>query len=910
MNRKLVFVKDVERCVKCRACETACKRSNGIEEPEIRFRKVRILESGAYPTPRRRFVSMACNHCESAPCVRACPTNALQKDPATGVVIHRPERCMGCRYCTFACPYDAISYDRRAGTVAKCSFCIDKIAQGLDPACVTACMSGALQYGTKEDFDFSGLTRDLPGIPASSISEPNLYYRTRLGPSRRLENERYRALLARYTPTLCMICGSQCGVLVRLEGSRVTDVRPNPACPNNVSNNSRVFREEVAASPYAAKLCAKGYAAAAALDDPDRVRTPLKRLGERGEGRWASISWEEAYQEIAERLRAIRDRYGPHTLLWMSEDASYVDIQKDFCQAFGTPNFMMHSNLCDVARKAGATLAFGHPRPLADLSQTRLAVLFGWNPVAAIKWSHLVPDLMRAKERGAELVVIDPVLSDTAAKANQWIPIRPGTDAALALALAQVLIAERLYDEGFAARWSTGFGEFCQWLKDKTPQWAEEITGISASTIVELARKIGTTKPCAIDGWSGPEHHSNGTLAIYAIMLLNGLVGMLDERGGLHIPSERCALLRRAPHPDWPRIQQERVDGAGSRYPLGHESGVYTEAIRAVLEGTPYQPRALILNFQNIVLSIPSQERTIEALHRKELELVVAIDTMMSDTAALADFVIPGTVFLERTDLAVFWVNYAAVGLRQAVLPPRFGQPTEPDFIIGLARRLGLTGFELSYESYLDQALKRSIGIGLGELKSLPGAVWVGNETQYRKYTANAGNRPGFSTPSGKVEFRSELLAGLINHRTGQRYSGFPEYFPPETVPGDAYPFYLVTWKQAEHTHTRTQNNPWLMGLKPENFLWVNRETGASIGLEEGEEVELASPYGKGTVRVHLTDGIHPEAVGLHHGYGAKFMGRLARGRGVSDNIFLQPESERLSGMAIHKEMKVRINRL
>ncbi len=907
-DAQLIFVVDVERCIKCRACETSCKIANGVDRRDIWYRKVRILEGGAYPHPTRRFISMACNHCTDPPCVKGCPTEARIKDPQTGVLVLDREVCMGCEYCTWTCPYGAISYNPSTGVVEQCDFCAERRRDGLDPACVTACMSGALQYGTRADFDMSDLSNDFPGTPEASISDPNIYYRRKLGPSRRLRNDVYLERLADYTPSLCMLCGSQCGVMVKTEGEKVVDIRPNPHCPNNISNNSEVFRREVS-DPYAAKLCAKGYSAAQALDDPDRVRAPLKRLGERGEGRWQEISWEQAYEEIAGRLNGIRQAHGAHTLVWMSEDASYIPIQQDFCAAFGTPNFLMHSNLCDVSRKAGCALALGHSRPLADLSQTRLAVLFGWNLVAAIKWSHLVPDLMRAREQGAELIVVDPVFSDTAAKADRWIPIRPGTDGALALAIAHVLIRDDLIDHAFVAAWTTGFEGFAERAAAWTPEWAEGMTGVAAADIVWLARKIGTVRPAVIDGWSGPSHRSNGTLNLYAITLLNALIGMVDEPGGLHIPDERPHLERRPPHPDWPEIREPRVDRLDS-YPLGHESGVYTEAIRAILEGTPYQPRALVLNFQNPVLSIPDRERTVRALKRPELELIVCLDTMLSDSAALADYVIPGTVYLERTDLNVFWTNFAAVGLRQPVVAPRFGQPTEPDFVIGLARHLGLPGFDMDYPDYLDDMLRRSLGMGIEDLKAAPGAVWVGGETEYRKYAReSAGGARSFATPSGKVEFCSAKLKELVDHRTGEGYSGFPEHVAPEVDVDADYPLYLVNWKQAEHTHSRTQNNAWLMAMKPDNRLWINAATAHRLGLTEDEEVDLESPFGSGRVRVHLTEGIHPDVVGLHHGFGARELGRNARGRGVCDNIFLRPVSERLSGMAIHKETRVRVSR-
>jgi thiosulfate reductase/polysulfide reductase chain A len=236
-----------------------------------------------------------------------------------------------------------------------------------------------------------------------------------------------------------------------------------------------------------------------ALYDPDRVTQPLKRTNPDkspdADPRFEAISWDQALGEITDKLGALRDAGDAHRLLWISEDHNFTHIQDDFCELFGSPNYSNHSNLCDVSRKASFKTVMGDERPLADFLESRYIMLFGWNPTSAIKWVYLPRILTRAVEHGARLVVVDPYLSDTAAKAHEWVSIRPGTDGALALAMAHVIIRDDLYDHDFVTAWTSGFDAYANYVADKTPEWAEEITSIPAATIERLARELATSGP-------------------------------------------------------------------------------------------------------------------------------------------------------------------------------------------------------------------------------------------------------------------------------------------------------------------------------------------------------------------------------------------------------------------------------
>jgi thiosulfate reductase/polysulfide reductase chain A len=779
----------------------------------------------------------------------------------------------------------------------------------------------------------------------------------------------------RWIPSCCNMCGGQCGILVHVVDGMVEKIEPNHWNPNNYGNVSADFfdgyTEEYGAREGGA-ICPKGNAGIQALYDPDRVKKPLKRTNpDKSAGadpRWKEISWDQALDEIAAKLRALRDAGEAHKLLWFSEDHSFTHIQADFCKLYGTPNYSQHSNLCDVARKASFKTVMGHDRPLADFVQSKYILLFGWNPTSALKWIHLGRIIPRAIERGARMVVVDPYLSDTAAKAHEWVPIRPGTDGALALAMAHVIIRDGLHDKEFVAKWTTGFEEFAAYVRDKTPAWAEKITTVGAHTIERLARELSTTRPALVDVWSGPGHHSNGVQGGRAIALLNALIGAFDRPGGMLIPDKR-GEKHMPVEPDEKAaatVKHPRFDEK-EKYPLSHSSGVYTQAFTNLAEGKgPYQPKMGVIVFQNVMMSVPGNQTVAKALAR--LEPLVVVDTMLSETAMMADYVLPGTVYLERYDLNSHWVTWPALGLRQPVVKPLFGQPAEYELVAALGRRLGLKDrdgkefFKIGplsgapiedltawYEDYLSNELKNGAPkITLAELKALPGAVWVDRKgTRYEKYAEpltpeelkgavfdgdprkdgtavydkpkdQQGKRigtviggravKGFATPSGRVEFVSRWLADK-RAADGKPVDPLPVYTERDWMPSADYPLYLINWKEANHTHTRTQNNAWLLEIKPENPLIIHPATAARLGVRDGDVVRVESPHGRVQARVKTTKRMHPEVVGLQHGFGHTALGRLARGRGTSDAPLRPTKSDPLSGQALHKETCVRIAR-
>jgi thiosulfate reductase/polysulfide reductase chain A len=749
-----------------------------------------------------------------------------------------------------------------------------------------------------------------------------------------------------WIPTCCQMCGGQTGIRCQVVNGRVVKIEPNDENPVGLANVSSDF---FAHKHEGAVMCPKGNAGIMALYDPDRVKRPLKRTNpEKGPGvdpHWEEMSWEEAFDRIALQLRALREAGQSHKLLWFSEDSSWIAIQQDFCELYGTPNFFMHSSLCDVNRKASMKLVCGYDRPLIDAANSKYMLIFGWNPLSATKWSHLPRIITRGIENGAKLVVVDPNFSYTAAKAQEWISIRPGTDGAMALALAHVIIRDKLYDEEFVREWTVGFEAFATYVRDKTPAWAEKISNAPASTIERVAHEFATTKPALVDVWSGT-HHSNGVQAGRAIGLLGTLVGGFDRPGTLIIPE------RKGPARVKPKVlpvHQVRFDGYPERLPFGHAAGDYTEIVNRIVEKRgPYEPRMAMILFQNPAMSVPGTRRVIEAL--KRLDFVVVADTHLSETAELADIVLPGTTYLERYELSVPWVTWTVVALRQPVVPPLFGQPPEYDIIIELGKRLGLKDADgreyfagLRYEDYLDRLLQNGTPkLTLAELRGLPGAVWVDPKgTVYEKHrrelpaeklkgtviegaqildkpriqggkviglVSNGKSVQGFPTPSGKIEFASDWLSNKTDS-SGRTVAALPVFEPRDWQPSADYPLFLINWKEASHTHTRTMNNPWLMEQKGSNPLLINRKTAEKLGLKDGDTVWVESPHSRDKAVAKVTEAIHPEVVGWQHGFGHWAMGQVAKGKGTNTGQFLATKSDALSGQSLNKECCVRVTK-
>lgn len=826
-----------------------------------------------------------------------------------------------------------------------------------------------------------------------------------------------------WVPSGCNMCGGQCGIRVFVQDGKVRKIEPHPTNPNNIANVSTNYDAAVAAGEHS-RLCCKGNSGIQSLYDPDRLRTPLRRIGPRGSGQFEPISWEDAIAETAARLHSIRARYGARSLVWFGEDHSFTHPQQDFCDAFGTPNYSNHSNLCDTSRKSHFLASIGHDRPLPDMENADLLLVFGWNFLSAIKWIHLAAIFTRARNRATpvEFIYVDPVFNTTASKADQWVPLKPGTDGALALALCKILVDGNTYDAAWNAQYTLGLNEFIKYLNGdgtydsvpKTAAWASGITGIPASDITALGNRLGAAftanKRVCIDVWSGPGHHTNATQGARAIDALMLLLGAVEKPGTLLIPNRAGPGRRSATGFGWPSKDGWRADGrddvtinqatssnralvdvngvsyaAGATIPSGtrfhrkyaqsHASGIYVE-MREVMAtqrdflGIPYPVKAAGIVFQNLLMSTPNVERTMEALN--QMEFVFCIDTHLSETALWADIVFPGSNYLERNDFNANWVTFYSVGMRQQVVPSWINGRTESQLLLDLGAAMNFGGFKTAPENSTDIAFLEeewvryvapsNVGNKMTFAQLLASGSWIETGarggTQYDKYkrttsfdatmtntpltvgtqtvyiVKNASGAPigigsatlaigqpfenGFATESRRAQYWWPLMnahwqttptrrpAGTVVAGDA-RYHPLPFYVDPVDVPTAQYPLYFVSWKEVEHTHSRTHNNVYLDELKPESRLYIHPTDATPLGLEEGDAVWVESPYGQVRARAHVTKRISAGCVGFFRGHGHWALGKVAKGKGTHDGWLLPGRAEIHSGQAVHKEVGCRV---
>ena len=642
-------------------------------------------------------------------------------------------------------------------------------------------------------------------------------------------------------------------------------------------------------------LCARGQAGPSFLYDPDRLKTPLIRTGERGEGRFREATWEEALDHIAAGMLDIADSYGPESVAFFAHTSGDGWFAEYLAQAWGSPNAARpSSSLCTSPREEAALLTIGRGiggHEPVDWEHVDCITLIG-SHIGEDTRNTVMQDFAAARARGAKVIVVDPRFSTAAGKADHWLPIKPGTDTALLLAWMNVLITERRYDAAYIDAWTEGFDELVEHVSGFTPEWAAPITDLPADQIRAAALMMADHLPRSV---IVPGRHvtwyGNDTQRMRAVYIINALLGAYGRRGGLYFG--KAPYLDPYPHPPF-----AVAGGAGGcsaepgeesdELPLGpsgkaRADGVRTNFLRGptamqelippMITGDPYPIKGLIVYGVNLFHTIPMVERTKEAL--RNLDLVVAVDVLPQDHIAWADVVLPESTYLERYD--ELWAvahKTPYITFREPAVPPLYD--TKPGWWIGreLGLRLGLDSYYRweSAEEYLDTRL-RSVGLDLDRLR-LQGGVVV---QPGRPYLEDFTDESPFGTPSGKIQLRSRVLAdaGL---------DPLPVFEPTEAPPEGH--FRLLYGRHPVHTFAKTQNTPVLFNLYPENEVWVNTQAAARLGIDDADPVVLVNTVGTrvGPVKAKVTERIRDDAVYVVHGHGhAASALTNADGRGASD---------------------------
>jgi len=659
----------------------------------------------------------------------------------------------------------------------------------------------------------------------------------------------------REVPTFCEMCFWRCSGIAHVRNGRLRKFVGNPKDPQSRG-----------------RLCPRGTGAVGAYYDPDRFQRPLIRRGARGKEEWTAATWDEALAYIAARMNRIKAEHGPESVAMFNHGIGQFFLQH-VLKSWGAINFAGSSFAqCRGPRDVGFALTFGtglgSPEP-TDIANTNCLALIG-SHLGENMHNTQVQEFAQAVERRIPIIVVDPRFSVAASKAKYWLPIRPGTDLALILAWCNVLVAEDRYDRAFVAKHGHGFEAFVAALKENTPEWAAQETGIAADTIRATARELANAAPAALVhpgrrvAWNGDD-----TQRSRAIALLSALLGNWGRKGGLYFAAGPDIAPFPLPKP--PKSAKPQADNPnGERYPFADEG--ITNGIRdATLTGKPYPIKGWFVYSTNLLYALPNPAETIKAIDG--LDLLVVVDTMPSEIAGYADVVLPEVTFLERYDpLLAGSGRRGWTSLRQPVMPAPHDQ--KPNWWIAkeLAKSLGIPECLpfADVEEYLRFRVEKS-GMSWDELRK-EGVILAKEEPIY----VEDGAELKFDTPSGKVEFWSEQLKS-------KGFDPVPRYAPPAKAPDGFLP--LVTGRAPVHTFSRTQNNPLLHSLMPENEVWVNPATAAKAGLRNGQYVRLRNQDGavSNRIRVKATQRMRPDCVYMVYGFGhASRALRFAHERGAN----------------------------
>lgn len=657
--------------------------------------------------------------------------------------------------------------------------------------------------------------------------------------------------------SMCEMCVWRCGLLAKVKDGQVVKLEGNPEHPHSLGN-----------------LCPRGQSGLMNTYDPDRVLTPLIRVGKRGEGLFRKASWDEALNLVAQNMLEIKQKYGAEAMVFSSTHNLSQPLFENLLYAFGSPNYGTQRSLCFNAMIVANLMTYGMEEPNRDYSQVKYILLTGRNLMEAISTSE-THWLSHAIDEGVKVVYLDPRYTKTASKASEWLPIKPGTDAAFHLALLNVIIGERLYDQSFVSQYTVGFEQLANEVRKYTPAWAAGITGIAEETISRIAHEFAAAGKHAMahNGWR-TSNFINSFSTQRAITALNSIVG---NWGVTMLPAAaEGAGLGAPPQPPYPRISALRLDGVPWKYPfVPLKLGVFQELRDAIVRGDPYTPHGWFISRQNPILSIPDRNKTLEAF--KKMDFIVTVDIIMNDTAWFSDVVLPEASYLERYD--PFNVVGDRAYIRQPVIEPQGEAKSAMWIYKQLGEKLGLGEF-FQYkdeEDYLQQQLA-PLGQSLEEVRT----------KGYAQMPAEGATEFTWNTASGKIELYSETLS-----KAG--FDGVAKWQEPPQPAQDQ--FYLLTGKVAQATQFGTQNNQLLHKYTDEPRLWMNAKVAAQKGLKHDDWVLVTSEVGQVHVLLNATEAIRPDCVYMTPGFGHISKGlSTAYGYGASDSVLHVTYTDPISG--------------
>jgi anaerobic selenocysteine-containing dehydrogenase len=639
--------------------------------------------------------------------------------------------------------------------------------------------------------------------------------------------------------TSCRGCHGGCGVIAHVKDGRVTKVEGDPQAPIGRGT-----------------MCSKGLAVLQLAYHPQRVLYPMQK----SDSGWQRISWDQALGTIADRFGGVIQEHGPESIVvGQGTGRDYESFLYRFANLLGTPNVLTAGHMCYVSR-IGATLITCGNLPVSDFEgKPQCLVVWANNPLWTNPDEYKGVDFWGACKDVSRLIVIDPREGFLSKRADLWLKLRPGTDAALALGFLKAIIDEHLYDESFVGRYVHGWDAFVERVNEYPLHKVEEITWVDRDLIREAATVYATTKPACIQ-WGVPiEQTINCTDSNRLLTALMAVTGNLDAPGGnvFFVPPPVRVVSDFALHSALPAEQRAKRLG-GEQYRLASRVALVTPKVvwDAILTGKPYPVVAALLCGTNPVVTRANAREVYRALEK--LEFLAVIDFFLTPTAELADLVLPAATWLEQNYVGDFWKRHGYVMVRQKVV--EIGECWQDHKIFQeLGKRMGQEEHWWdTLEEALDYMLEPS-GMAFQEFKE---AGYLKGDMKYRKY-----EEKGFSTPTRKVELYSTLLEKW-GYDPLPQYREIPE--SPVSRPDllERYPYILnAGLRTPVFFHSEHRMIPWLREIRPEPLMEIHPETAKVHGIEDGQWAYIESPRGRIKQRVKLNEGIDPRVVVAEHGW-------------------------------------------
>lgn len=933
-DNPLSLLIDLERCIGCKSCEAACKQSNALGPHTYRNRVMWYGEEEKEAEPFLPsildFLTVTCQQCERPACLRACPVTpkAISKDPETGVVQINEDRCTGCGECAVACPYGAIGYNAEKHHAVKCDLCAHRRAEGDGPACASVCPTTAIQFGHRDDHlakaeeegrevldtdhflqkpatvyftrqdEKDRSATEVPKLMADDRVRKNLNADSLHGTYDKPAREKAEEAPATKHKGGCNICFNACPITYELRDGQITNIYGTKEDP--------IFK---------GRICPKSQMTLQMYNNPDRLLKPLKRVGERGSGTFKEISWQQALDEIASKLIELREVFGAESLaIQAGTRTGMLNIMGAvpmFADLWGTPNVAATEPFCDLGKVVSLELTQGSTM-LAnvytpeDIGSAQMYVYIGDNQAETRPVNFGLVNNWRLEHK-AKMVVVDPRQTVTATKADTWLPIRPGTDMALGLAMIHHILSNGLEDKRFCDTWMAGFTEWRDFIfaKSYDADWAAKITDISADMIRSLAEEIATVDGCMIFLSRGINQHVNSAQTNRTYLFLAAITGNYGRPGGgyFNVTSE----------PDWkfPAIPENRKPAR--RPAISKNPAAWVDAM---LGEDRYPIKALITG-NNPMGQWPDLNKARRAV--KALDLVVHMDLFRNATSDHADYVLPMASGIEKGGTSRFAEDRRIVWNDKLVDPPGEAR-SDHWFWIELGKRMG---FEDVLEERFkdprvlwDEVLRPNTpalnGISTERLLAQP-SRWmrmpvkndgdVPPDTLYQEGTtafeAPEGHR--FPTPSGKLEFFNDALEqrfaemGLsalpefYTEKASAHLAPTLQYGEDEVVssffhtdafvkPGalvetqapvaSEFDMELVTGRPpAPHFHSWTHYFWQAQEMWPQMYCQIHPKKADSLGVADGDQVTVRTANGALTVRAWRYSGIRENAIFIPIGW-------------------------------------------